>query len=118
MAEFQIITKADIDGLGLSKNVQDVILEGVNIERMSLSDLEQVVNNLVVLLEKVMKQNQTNKAGKVGYSYSFAEMRKATFRQVTMVGALLVFKIRQFLLQESITFSLGATDDKGTLFER
>ena len=118
MAEFQIITKADIEGLGLSKSVQDVVLEGVNIENMSILDLEQIVNNLVTLLEKVMKQNQTNKAGKIGYSYSFAEMRKATFRQVTMIGALLVFKIRQFLLQESITFSLGATDDKGTLFER
>lgn len=118
MAEFQIITKSDLDGLNLSKSVQDVILQGVDIERMSILDLEQMVNNLVTLLEKVMKQNQTNRAGKIGYSYSFAEMRKSTFRQITMVGALLVFKIRQFLLQESITFSLGATDDNGKLYER
>lgn len=118
MAEFQIITKSDLDGLNLSKSVQDVILQGVDIERMSILDLEQMVNNLVTLLEKVMKQNQTNRAGKIGYSYSFAEMRKSTFRQITMVGALLVFKIRQFLLQEPITFSLGATDDNGKLYER
>lgn len=118
MADFQIITKADIVDLGLSKSVQDTILEGVNIERMNLDDLEQIVNNLVKLLEKVMKQTQVNRAGKIGYSYSFAEMRKASFRQVTLVGALLVFKIRQFLLQEPIIFSLGATDPKGKLFER
>ncbi len=85
---------------------------------MTLLDLKQMVSNLVELLNKVMKQNPTNKAGKIGYTYSYAEMRKATFRQVTMVGALLVFKIRQFLLQESITFSLGATDEQGQLFER
>lgn len=53
-----------------------------------------------------------------GYSYSFSKIRKDTFRQITTIGALVIFKLRQFLLQESIIFSLGATDEQGTLFER
>jgi hypothetical protein len=35
-----------------------------------------------------------------------------------MVSGMFVFKLRKFLLQETIMFSLGATDEFGTLYER
>lgn len=117
MAEFQIITKADLENLNISKTVQGEILNGVNIERMNLDDLIQITNNLTNLLNLVMKEN-IQKNNRMSYSYSYNKIRKNTFKQITLIGALLVFRIRQFLLQESITFSLGATDDKGQLFER
>ena len=112
MAEFQIITKADLENLNISKTVQGEILNGVNIERMNLDDLIQITNNLTNLLNLVMKEN-IQKNNRMSYSYSYNKIRKNTFKQITLIGALLVFRIRQFLLQESITFSLGATDDKG-----
>lgn len=52
------------------------------------------------------------------YKYSYKNMRKNTFKQVMMVGGMVIFKLRQFLLQESIIFSLGATDEYGSLYER
>lgn len=117
MAEFQIITKADLENLNISKSVQVQILEGVNIERMNLDDLIKITDNLINLITLVMKQN-TQKSNRITYSYTYNKIRKNTFKQISLIGALLVFRIRQFLLQESIIFSLGATDDKGRLFER
>ena len=84
---------------------------------MNLEDLSKITENLYNLITSVMKEN-TQKNSRITYSYSYKTIRKNTFKQITLIGALLVFRVRQFLLQESIVFSLGATDDHGQLFER
>lgn len=112
---FEIINQQDLKNLGISKYVQDIVFEGVNFEKMSLQDLDQLINNLIEIITAVMKSKTAN--GK-GYSYSYKTVRKNTFKQVMVIGGLLVFKLRQFLLQESIYYSLGATDENGQLFQR
>ena len=114
MNDFQILTKADLDGLQLSQSVKDIILEGVNLEQTSIVDIFNLINNLEQLITTVMQTSDNQRA----YRYSFKEMRKNTFKQVMMVGGMVIFKLRQFLLQESIIFSLGATDEYGSLYER
>ena len=52
--DFQIITKEDLKNLGLSKYVQDLILEGVNIEQLGLKDLFKLIDNLTKSLTAVM----------------------------------------------------------------
>ena len=84
---------------------------------MNLEDLIKITENLYNLITSVMQENSL-KNQRITYSYSYKTIRKNTFKQITLIGALLVFRVRQFLLQESIIFSLGATDDKGQLFER
>lgn len=114
---YQIITSEDLKNLGISKYVQDIVLEGVNLERMQIQDLLQMLDNLIKTLSQVMiQQQQQNKS--YTYSYSFKNIRKNTFKQFILLGGLLVFRIRQFLLQETIYYSLGATDEKGQLFQR
>ena len=112
--DFSIITKEDLKNLHLSKYVEDLILEGVNIERMSINDLIVLINNLEALISQVMYTSPNRKT----YSYSYSKIRKNNFKQIIMVGGMVVFKMRQFLLQESIVFSLGATDEQGTLYQR
>ena len=84
---------------------------------MNLEDLSKITENLYNLITTVMIEN-TQKNSRVTYSYSYKTIRKNTFKQITLIGALLVFRVRQFLLQESIVFSLGAIDEHGQLFER
>lgn len=112
--DFQIITKEDLKTLGLSKYVQDLIFEGVNIEQLSIEDLFKLIDNLTKILTSVMKM----KDGSRTYSYSYNIVRKNTFKQVILVGGFLVFRLRQFLLQETIFYSLGVTDENGQLFHR
>lgn len=111
---FQIITKEDLKSLGISSYVQDLILEGVNFEELSLEDLFKLINNLTTLLTQVMKMNSNGKS----YSYSYQQIRKNTFKQIVLTGGFLTFRLRQFLLQETIYYSLGATDERGQLFQR
>lgn len=111
--DFQIITKEDLKNLGLSKYVQDLIFEGVNIENLTIKDLSKLINNLVTSITSVMQPNK-----KQGYTYSYQFIRKNTFKQIILLGGFLVFRIRQFLLQETIYYSLGATDERGQLFQR
>ena len=113
---FEIITQEDLNNLGISKYVQDMVFEGVNLEKMTIQDLKQLVDNLIVIITSVMQQKTASKGR--GYSYSYKTVRKNTFKQTMVIGGLLVFKLRQFLLQESIYYSLGATDDNGQLFHR
>lgn len=114
--KFEIITKEDLNNLNISNSVQTMILEGVTTEQSSIESLRQIVSNLKNLIEKVMKTSTSSK--KRSYTYSYAELRKNTFRQITLVGALVVFRLREFLLQEQIIFSLGVTDSYGQLYER
>lgn len=90
-----------------------MLLEGVNIEKLLLNDLHQLVINLTKLLEQVMFSNS-----KGGYSYSYKNVRKNNFQQIILFGGFLVFRIRQFLLKETIFYSLGAQDEFGELFQR
>lgn len=92
-----------------------MILQGVDIERMSIQDLFSLINNLTSLLSQVMNEQ---KDGRKGYSYSYKTIRKNNFQQIILVGGMLVFRLRQFLLQETIYYSLGATDERGQLFQR
>lgn len=112
---FQIITQSDLQRLDISTYVQEMILQGVDIERMSVQDLFQLINNLISLLSQVMIEQQD---GRKGYSYSYKAIRKNNFQQIILVSGMLVFRLRQFLLQETIYYSLGATDERGQLFQR
>lgn len=116
MAEkFSIITSIDLKNLGLSNYVQGLIFEGVNLDQMTIYDLYQLIDNLVSLITQVMiAQNDQSK----GYTYSYKNIRKNNFKQIILVGGMLVFKLRQYLLQESIYYSLGATDEHGQLYQR
>lgn len=112
--DFQIITKEDLKNLGLSKYVQDLIFEGVNIEQLGLKDLFKLIDNLTKSLTTVMQI----KNGDRNYSYSYNTIRKNTFKQIILTGGFLVFRLRQFLLQETIYYSLGVTDENGQLYHR
>lgn len=81
---------------------------------MTIVDLLQLTKNLKELISKVMQKPQ----GQKSYNYSYNKIRKNTFKQIMMVSGMFVFKLRKFLLQETIMFSLGATDEFGTLYER
>ena len=37
---FEIITQEDLNNLGISKYVQDMVFEGVNLEKMTIQDLK------------------------------------------------------------------------------
>lgn len=58
------------------------------------------------------------KNGARNYSYSYNTIRKNTFKQIILTGGFLVFRLRQFLLQETIYYSLGVTDENGQLYHR
>ena len=82
---------------------------------MSIQDLFQLTNNLTTLISQVMIEQEDKRKG---YSYSYKNIRKNNFQQIILVGGMLVFRLRQYLLQETIYYSLGATDERGQLFQR
>lgn len=84
----------------------------------SLDSLIKIVFNLQKTMELVIIEEVSKNKNYTYYRYNYKKLRKNNFQQVMSIGALLVYKIREFLLDEQIYFSLGATDENGKLFEK
>ena len=114
---FTFITREDLKTLGISNELSKVILNGISEQNNKAENLLILCDNLTSLMDQVMTY-VTNKSGKMSFSYSYQQIRTKTFNKIMLVSAAVVFKVREFLLQEQLIFSLGVTDAEGNLYER
>lgn len=112
--QYNFITVDNLKSLNLPAQVKKSIATVIKTQGQTLQGLYQIVDILLKQIKLVMLQT----SNKGSYTYSYKHIRQNTFRDIMVTGAMLIFKLRQFLLNEEIVFSLGATNEHKQLFER
>lgn len=113
MADGIQFTKADLEGLGLRKDIVDAVFEGIQPQQKEIDRIYQIGLNLEQLISYYVKTNQkTGGYSKVKYS---TENNRERVQNIMFIGTQFIFELRSFLLDDEIQFWLGGeyVDDNG-----